>query len=130
MCNASLQAGLLLSQSAVQWLPETYGGRHPHTVFSSRAHILNRDDAGSSWRCKELPRQQRTSVHSYDQACAAAQGFNEAARRSIPSPNGGRLVCGEARQWLVKEMANLKELRKGCLTVRTGSVLAHGCLLG
>jgi hypothetical protein len=41
-------------------------GRHPHTVFSSRAHILNRDDARSSWRCKELPRQQRTSVHSYD----------------------------------------------------------------
>jgi hypothetical protein len=105
------------------------GGRHPHTLFSNRVHILNRDDAGSSWRCKELPREQCTSVHSYDGACAAAQEFNEAAGRSIQSPNRARLVCEEARQWLVKEMANLKELRKGCLTVRTESVLARGCLL-
>jgi hypothetical protein len=32
-------------------------------------------------------------------------------------------VCEEARQWLAKEMASLKELRKGCLTVRTESWL-------
>jgi hypothetical protein len=38
-------------------------------------------------------------------------------------------VCEGARQWLAKEMANLKEVRKGCLTVRTGGVLAHSCLL-